>query len=464
MGPPPRKPPPRFPPPSDPLITRPGHPSVNPVFAPGVNTFERGTILEVDARRHSYRVAVSSGRVISMGRIRSSPGDTALLERGTNVVVSMALGEPYIFGILPLGVAHTDDGPTLSGLDGHGGTDPALDRHLTASARDPGAPSDMLPGDAGLRGPDGASVAAMKGKVAQMMGGPLARIQAFGDGDKVAIRTGEFELNSWVAEVKHTNEGGATNYSWRSGVDQLTQTGADEGRYTVHLDVGSVGDVIKLEVTNRDRQALFRFHVDSHGRVELFAAGGFAHMGGDGPGAIHETAHHGDAAHEITGDSSQIVGGSRKDMTGGSWISQAGGLIELLAGTDLSLTGTSSATLQSGGETLVSGTDKTTIAGRGVIVNPRLAEFRVESALPDKIVLGTGATSHATKYEELVILLTTILGKLNALSAAVAAHVHPPAPPTPPGSPVPMSPALAGFAAPLVVNFPLARAQTVIIR
>lgn len=462
MAPPPRRPSARLPQHPDPTVTPPGRPDANPVLAPPHPAFERGVVLEVDARRHSYRVALNSGRVISMGRLRASPGDTALLEHGTNVLVSTALGEPYILGILPLGTAHTDEGPTLSGLDGHGGGDPALDRGLTASARDPDAPTDLLPGDAAIRSPDGAHVGALRGQVAQVHGGPLASIRAFGDGDRVTVTAGELRTSTWVGESAYTNEGGRTNFRWRGGTDQSTQTGPDEGRYTVALDVGAEGDVIRLELTNREGQALFRLHVDAHGRAELFAAGGFAHVGGDGPGAVHETAHHGDSAHEVTGDRADHVGGSRKDVVSGAWQTVVGALAEIIAGSDLSLTGVSSATLRSGGDVLVSAGDGAKVAGRGVTVDPRLAEFLVDTAIPDKVVLGTGATSHGVKYEELVVILAAIVSRLNALSAAVASHAHELVTmPTPRAVPAPQ---LAGFGAPFTVNLTPAKALVVKLR
>lgn len=459
---PPRRPSARLPETPNPLLVAPGRPHANAILGAPPTTFERGVVLEVDARRHSYRVSLNSGRTATMGRIRASPGDTGLLEPGTNVVVSNALGEPYIFGILPLGTAHTDAGPTLSGLDGHGGADPALDRGLTASARDPGAPTDLLPGDAALRGPDGASVAALRGRVAQLQGGPLARVQAFGDGDRVHITAGELRTSTWVGESAYTNEGGHTNYRWRGGTDQTTQTGPDEGRYTVALDVGSEGDVIRLELTNREGQALFRLHVDAQGHVELFAAGGIAQTGGDGPGAVHETAHHGSGAHEITGDRSERVGGLRKDEIGGAWHAAAGSLIEVVSGTDLVLTGVGSASLRSGGETLLTATALAKVAGRGVTIDPRLESFLIDTALPDRIVLGTGASSHGTKYEELVTILSAIISRLNALSASVAGHRHDVV-----TSPSPMAlpdPSLAAYASSFTVRFEPAKALVVKLR
>lgn len=455
MPPPPRRPSSRLPQNPDPTVTPPGRPEANPVLATPQIAVERGVVLEADARRHTYRVMMNSGRVISMGRLRTSPGDTALLDHGTNVAVFMGLGEPYIFGILPLGTAHSDGDASLSGLDGHGGRDPTLDRRLTVSARDPNAPSDLLPGDAALLGPDGASVAALRGKVAQLQGGPLARVQAFGDADLVQITAGELRTATWVGESSYTNEGGRTNFRWRGGTNQTTQTGADEARYTIALDVGSEGDVIKLELTNREGQALFRLHVDAHGKAELFTAGGFVHTGGDHADALREHAHHGASCEEVTGDQETRTGGDRTDHVVGAWNITTGGAVQVLSGADLDIIGVNSSALRSGGEVLVSATDLVRIAGRGVTIDPKLGAFLVDTSIADKIVLGSGATSHGVKYEELLQILNTIVSQLNGLAAAVAGHTHVGSSP---------SPTLSGFLRPLTVNMTPAKATVVLIK
>jgi hypothetical protein len=265
-----------------------------------------------------------------------------------------------------------------------------------------------------------------------------------------------------VGESEYTNHGGRTNFRWRGGTDQTTQTGPDEGRYTVALDVGSEGDVIRLELTNREGQALFRLHVDALGRAELFAAGGFSHVGGDSPGAVHETAHHGSGTHEVTGDRAERVGGTRKDTIGSAWQATAGSLVELVAGTDLVLTGVNAASLRSGGEALVSAATLARIAGRGVTVDPRLGTFLIDTTVPDRIVLGAGAISHGTKYEELAGLLTALLAKVNALSASVAAHRHDVV--TTPSMMATPDPSLAPHATPFLLDFSLARALVVKLR
>lgn len=428
----------------DPLINAPGPAGSSPLNA-GSPAMERGTVLETDARRHSYRVSLNSGRTVSMGRIASGPGDTTLLAHGTPVVVTWALGLPYILGVLPLDVAHSDDGPTLTAQNGHGGQDPALDRHLPASSRNPNAPVDMLPGDALLQGPDGAFVGGLRGKHAVLSGGPLAEIHALGDSDRLETRAGERRDTTWMGYSETVNEGGKTSFRFRGGSDQLTQTGPDEGRYTIKLDVGESGDLVRFELCNREGQALFRAHVDSHGRLELFAAGGIAQTHGDGADALQATAHHGSAEHEVTGDSTHVTGGAHRH-TAGTWRTVVDGLAELMSGGAINLVGTDRIEARSGGQIMVAAAELATLAGKGVTVAPGLDRFFVDTGLPDMIVLGQGAVSHGVMYEQLVPVLQIIVRKLDALASAFATHTHPVVlTPTPTASP---NPAYAAFATP----------------
>jgi hypothetical protein len=205
----------------------------------GTPHVERGTILSCDARGQVYRVALNSGRTMQMGRIRSHPGDMTLLPPRTIVVVTWALGLPYIMGVLPPEVASVDSETpqSITDVTGHGGDDPVLQRNLGANSRAPDEPRDILPGDFVGTSPDGASVSALHGKVAQLRGGALAKVQAFGDSDLVQIVTGLYRMISWMGESRILNEDGKTSFVWRGGTDQITQTGADEENYTIRLDV-----------------------------------------------------------------------------------------------------------------------------------------------------------------------------------------------------------------------------------
>lgn len=455
--PPPNRPSSRLSQPRDPLVADPQ----GSTFASQPEHFERGTVLEVDARRHAYRVVVGSGRAVSMGRLLTNPGDTSLLQTGDVVLVFYGLGVPYILGVLPPGSEHADSPESLSGVEGMGSADPALDRGLPVSARSPRAPADLLPGDAALLGPDGASLAALRGRVAQLSGGPFAQVQAFGDTDKVRILAGEIIQETWMGRSETVNEGGKTSFRWRGGSDQLTQTGADEGRYTIALDVGHSGNVLNLEITNREGQALFRLHVDPQGHAELFAAGGFSQTHGNEPGATQESAHHGNAVHTVTGRRQHEIGQDEKIEVGRHWSLKAGGLVEVVSGSRVSLIGSEGAALQGGGEVQVRGGDKVTVQGAGIELDPLLDKLNVKTALPDAILLGSNPSNHVTLYEPLLSAVQTLTADFNALRAAFAMHTHPVIS-IPGGSAAGPNPLLSSYATPR--TYPWARCASVVVK
>lgn len=440
-----------------PGVTEPGHPMASPPFANGGENsgFGRGTVMEVDARRHSYRVAMNNGPTIPMTRLRSTRGDHALLEVSDPVLVCFALGAPYIVGVLPLEVEHSDNGPSLMGQAGQGGEDPAFDRHLPVTGKDPRAPTDLLPGDQALSGPDGATVAALRGPVALLSGGPMARVAAHGNSDHVSINAGTLREDTWMGYREVTNKGGKTSFIWRGGSDQLTQTGADEGRFTIALDVGYTGDLLRFELTNREGQALFRLHVDPQGRAELFAAGGFAQMNGSGPDSVHETAHHGSAVHEVTGNHTHTVRG-KTTISGEQGVAvKSASAVEVVAGGEVSIVGVAKTRVMSGADLLVVATDKLRLNGAGVIIEPGLGDVQINATVPRSVKVGTAADASGVRYEDLVTQLQNLMSEFNALRAQLASHTHPSN-----GSP---SLSLVGLARPVVLNMLTFRSRLLVL-
>lgn len=399
---------------------------------------------------------LNGGRVLSMGRMKSSPADVTLLPQGTPVAVTFALGAPIIWGVLPEEVQHTDVSESITGTEGYGGEDPAFDRENPVTNRDPNTPGDMIPGDIVLRARDGAHLGALTGRVAMLSGSPLAEVQAIGAEDLVRIHAGELRTDTWMGFSEVVNEGGKTSFRWRGGSDQLSQTGVDEERFTLALDVGHAGDLLRFEITNRAGQALFRVHVDPRGRAEVFAAGGITGIGGDSPQAVHEALRHGSERQEITGGLRLQVGGDVDYSFARRWGAEVDGNLEFLAGGFVNLLGTDSASFQSGGEVLIRAARKARLRGDGTTLEPQLGVCLVDTARPDAIVLGTGATSHAVKYEELLTALTQLTNRVNELGRAMSTHVHSPA-----GSTAPLE---VRYAVPVTPNWAAARATVVKIR
>lgn len=376
---------------------------------------ERGTVIEVDARRHAYRVHLNSGRTIVCGRLITSRGDTSLLDLRDVVAVSFDLGTPYIVGLLPPETAHVDAETSLTGTEGHGGSDPALDARLGVSNQPGDAPADLLPGDSALRATGGAFVGALRGGVAALVGGPLASIHAFGQEDELRLNAGTFKMESWLGTLAITNEGGRPNLSLRAGTDQRTHTGADEGRFPIRLDLGSEGDVLRFELTTREGQTLFRLHVNPVGRVELYAAGGITVDEGNGR-YVTEGVHHGSSHRRVTGNDSHVVGGESGTQIDGPWRIACGGEARIATGRRATITGVDAVVLESTGEVYAQG-------ARGVRVDPGTQKFRVVTVQPNGIELG-GTTFHGARAEKVTEALNALTDRVNEISRALATHSH----------------------------------------
>ena len=435
---------------------------------------ERGTVISVDAGEHVYRVHLNSGRTMQMSRIRSHPGDIVLLPIRTQVVVTWALGLPYILGVLPSEV-RPDPGAipqAITDVPGHGGQDPVLQRNMGAVARAPNEPNDILPGDFNGLSPDGASVSALHGKVAQIRGGPTAKVQAFGETDHVRIIAGIFDLITWMGESKIVNNGGKTSFVWRGGTDQITQTGPDEEKYTIWLDVGQTGDVIRLQVMNRQHQVVFRFHVSAAGACEIFAAGGLNQHGGGAASDVNPTRIHGSRETEVSGASVERVAGNstqtcegnhRRNISGDDNRNIGGGQsIYVTNDQQLQVSGNSDETIA--GTKTVSAVEGITheVLGTGsYVVNtqagnqeftPLSGKFSIITSVPDAIELGRNPTSHVVKFEELQSILMAFKVQLDIMRTMIQTHTHPFVHPMITAVVAPSIELASGLAAPLALD------------
>lgn len=440
---------------------------------------ERGTIISVDANRHVYRVATNSGRDLRVGRIKSHPGDMTLLPLQTPVRIDWSMGIPYIDGILPPEVQEDDDKVphSVTDVDGHGGNDPVLSQGMGINSRAPDEPRDLMPGDAALLSPDGASVAALQGKIAQLRAGPLAKVQAFGEDDLVSITAGLLKIQTWMGEASVVNNDGKTSYIWRGGTDQLTQTGPDEERWTIRLDVGYTGDVVKFEVCDRTGRALFRFHVDSTGACELFAAGGLNQHSGSEQGQTHPQRFHGTRMLEVAGrdevrvtdavahvyesSRSYEVGGDSADVVSGSYTLDVGGNRQdtITGNSDARVNGSATWTVRGATQFNVSGAYGVKTTGGTIRLDPGAGQTVIATGgALDGIKLGSNARSHAVKYEELSLAISALTQKLDGVMRLIATHTHPVAGPTATASLI-----LATIAAALPANLSAAKSSQVLL-
>lgn len=299
-----------------------------------------------------------------------------------------------------------------------------------------------------------------------------------------------------MGESKIINEDGKTSFIWEGGSDQLTQTGADEERFPIKLEVGHAGGLIRLEVKNREGQTLFRFHVGETGALEIYAAGGVnQHAGATGDG-VHADRHHGSREEEITGGRTSSVGGDVLETVGRSYrreisvgssevvgqdqkiqvnrhrqISVGGNLTTSVTADYVSISagrmlhqvngGQIYEVKTQGGEIKFAtngGKHSVLTAGANIELNPAGGHFKVLTTGPDSIHLGSNPQAHAVRWEELNAALTPIINSINAMRTLLASHVHPNVLPAPPSL---TSPTLAPVAAALPFSLEAARSRKV---
>lgn len=455
-------------------------------FTPGVSKIERGTVVSVDATRYTYHVVLNSGRSLpGIARIMATHGDTTLLPIGTMVAVTHGLGEPYIIGVLPFqGAQVAAERPdNVTGTSGHGGEDPVLNRNFGTTARAPGDPRDLMPGDVLHRSPDGAAVGALHGKLALLKGSSLAQIVAHGQTDQVDIIAGLLRVITWMGESRYVNDEGKTSYQWRGGADQLTETGADENKYTLRLDVGHSGDLFNFEVTTPQGQSLFRLHVDPNGRLSIASRGGWEWTSGADRGTPHPQRIHGGQQLEVEGaqqtrvagpcnqtyeadrettvssNDSRIVGQDAVERINRDLDVNVGGTMNHAVTGDVTRTSTTGnmkdELTQGNYENRVrTGTWKVQCDVGNASIKTTGGKFRVENTRPDSVELTGNPRSHAVTHEELSRELTKMNAAINQKMLLLATHVHPP------GAPAP-SPTLAPLTNPYIADWTGCRSAVV---
>lgn len=326
-------------------------------------------MIGVDTRRHAYRVQLANGGPVSlMGRIKTGSGDLDLLPIGTPVRVDFSLGDPYIDGVLPISIPEDPEeiieavgdpaAQTANNLSGN---------NYGVNYRLPGEPIDLMSGDAVIRAPQGAMVAALHGRIAFMRGSRLAELFLHGEDNHGELKTGTWKHWSWMGYSAIEDNNGAMNYRWRGSPQRVTPTLGDSVRYAVQLDVGASGDLIDLRVVNPTNQTVFRLHVDSQGRCDLFAAGGISQTGGGSSTRPHIERRHGNSQLILRGERIETIEGHHTSQHQSGYVSEVIGNRELRVSQDLVVEAGRSTELHTGGNKVetVGGDSRLTVGAPG---------------------------------------------------------------------------------------------------
>jgi len=236
--------------------------------------------------------------------MRATPGEVAALSPGTEVCVTYDFGFPVIMGILNMPATDNAGSEAIAVTEatGIGGEGP--NRTVIAGRgnyRLAAEPRDVAPGDWVQTGPDGAMAAVLTGGTALIKGSAMAQVRTHNLNDLVEVISRNYRNVTDMGELNVKNTDGRVNLSFRGASDQRTESGPDEERWTVKLDIGAIGDLFNFELCTPSGQTLFRLHVDSSGACEIFGVNGVNICSGNRTGGGRAEEHNGDSAVTIAG-------------------------------------------------------------------------------------------------------------------------------------------------------------------
>jgi len=445
---------------------------------------ETGTVVAYFCDTYMATVLTSTGRTVTLPRMRSSPGDVAHLEVGTEVLINNDYGAPFIMGILthPAGVPSDGANHSITGIEGVGGN--GLNQ---ASTQTPGnyrlraEPKDLIPGDWAHVGPDGNSVGVLAGGVNVMRSSSLSQFRTHQVDDTTEIISRNHRHITDMGFSETHNDNGSINYTFRGASDQRTESGPDEERWTIKLDMGAIGDVFNFELCTPQNQTLFKFHVNSDGQCEIFGLNGVSINSGSQNGGTSAEENTGDKVSSVGGNKTTTITGNSTETVKGSAGNHAYVDHETTAGNDIRSQALRDHAMSAGrhmyvsvqgspipGDAMVyditsgnwvvkiggplspdplSAFDMQTYAGDmkfssllggnfsvtsplGVLESNTRQAVLSTNMLPDSVILGGNVlTSHLVKYEELALHLQELYSYFDT-------HIHTAGPMTAAGIPV----------------------------
>ena len=448
---------------NDPNSTHAG-PSRHGGMGPTNHSAELAQVAAVFSETYTYSVRTLRGRNLTVPRKRNSQDDLALLPVGATVIVRFDIGLPYIDGVLdiPGSLADTDGIPT-TGISGYGGnTQPTQE----GGYRGQGEPSDLLPGDTVIGNKDGARMGVFTGGLAMMLASGMSQMRFHRLNDLVELFSRNYTHVTDMGITKIENKDGRVNMSFRGASDQLGEAGADEENWTIRMDLGSEGDLFNFELTTPQGQTLFKLHVDSDGRCEIFGLDGVVIQSGARSGAEQATEAGGDArdtvrgnrvvqtdgdsTHTTKGEHAVTVDGNSTSVAGGDAVTSAVGDVGIAAGRNINMTATGAKDGTAAETVEVHGGDYKTTVGQATYNTPGYSletykgDIKLKSSLGGNINLetrtgdirgtatkvifdttandscilgGSALVAHVAKYEQLESMMRSLL-------TAFDAHTH----------------------------------------
>lgn len=400
-------------------------------------------MLEYNSGTHTAKVRTNRGRPLeNVPQMKTAPGAFEHLSTGTPVVISWDLGFPVIVGILDdVGLPQKALPPmSLTGVDGVGSTDPTQATHGSNNYKPPFAPTDMGPNDFARVGTMGNHIAVLEGGLS-LFGSQSAQLRSLGTSGTMQTIARAIQQVTDFGQLSVENDRGKTSFVLRAGSNQSTETGLDEQRWTIRIDLGASGDLFDFSILEPEGKLLFRLHAGSDGRVQIYGDGGVDLSSGAAGAGNARSDHAGPRVQAIGGNDTKTIAGTKTTVVEQSHVTTVGGDVERAAGGTLTEFSTGNRAVGTGGaEARVIGETRTTTVGdsddlaidgkwsvlakKGVKLESR-ADFDIKAksrARVDgsQVVLGTNGNHPLPRWDVFLRDLGTFLADLQtALGNAV---------------------------------------------
>lgn len=431
-------------------------------------TAEFGTVISSQPDRYTHSVRTSRGKTLhGVPRKRMSPSDLTVLPAGASVIIRYDLPLPYIDGCLDLPAVASQSPGTPLGAGNAGAGFNASTALNVGGYRGPHEPSDLQPGDHVLGNNSGVRVGALEGGVAILHASQYAQIRAHLLDDFVEVFSRNYRHITDMGIFKIKNDAGRVTMSFRGASDQRNEAATDEENWTIKMDLGAEGDLFNFQLTTPLGQDLFKMHVDSNGRCEIFGLDGVILQSGARNGQPHVDEHggdhteltRGDATREIQGNYVSTIQGSEAGSINGTKTESIGVDYAVQAVRDVGISSGRNFRIAAAGDLLGNpalsiesrGGDYVTQVGTPTFPTPKftvttfqgdmvftstlggninfksllgtqrsdVSKFVVNTLSLDSVVLGgTNIISHVAKYEQLEQLVRMLIQLL-------VTHVHP---------------------------------------
>lgn len=421
----------------DPLRVKPGAANLGgaALAEPSGKLFELGVVVSYNPNTHTSFVKTHSGRPLQdVPQIKTGPGNFDHLPSGTTVVVTWGLGWPAIIGIIDdVGLPQQAiPSMALTGVEGVGSDDPTQTSNGSNTYKPPSAPSDMGPGDWARTGTMGNHVAVLEGGLS-LFGSLSAQVRSMGMTGTLQTVARRIQQVTDFGQMTIENDQGRTSLVLRAGSNQSTETGLDEQKWTIRLDLGATGDILDFRIVEPEGKTLFRLHAGSDGRVQIYGDGGVdissgshgvQQMRSDVAGS-KVTLIAGDEAHAVQGAATTTIDGAASLSIGSDAMRAVGGAstefvardrVSGVGGAETQVVG-AARTVRIGGDDITDvGGDVQTHAGNSVKINAdgavdivALQRARMNGS---SIVLGSNGTYRAPAFDPFLSDLSSFLGDL----------------------------------------------------